>query len=295
MKILMTFLFFLSFKIISQKRIEHTIAHLKQSPSITPQPFNQQNNEVIHKFEKQLHIKLKHCNLDYFYNNVNHLNIKLSTIPFFFRAEYNIRKNKIILTDLDDIHHELFHMASSYYNGTDFCGFSQNNFGMGINEGYTQLLTERYFQDEDSYYIAEVEIVSKLEKIIGREEMEKMYFQADLFHLISSLMEYESKDKIVDFIQAVDYISLKIDNRWKPLCKKRININLQKIYLFLLKCYVKKLQIELEKQEITEKEFYKKLSIFSKELQTISDSYEDKYVVLDQEKIEKEIKSIIKK
>ena len=69
-----------------------------------------------------------------------------------------------------NIYHELFHMASSKFINKFkiYCGFRQNNIGRAINEGYTELLTYRYFSlDNSSSYTYEYLkiIVENLENI----------------------------------------------------------------------------------------------------------------------------------
>ena len=111
------------------------------------------HDKKIKNFEKQLS-KVKAFNYSFFYNNVCTLKINrhesLSKCKVFI-ADYDFVNNIINITDEKSFPHELNHMSSSYYDGDDYSGISQNDFGVGLNEGYTELLTERYSMCGESY------------------------------------------------------------------------------------------------------------------------------------------------
>ena len=134
---------------------------------------------------------------------------------------YSPRYNKISLlqnTSRNTAMHELFHMASSYYdnnkrniNQQSFSGFFQWNkdgldIGYGLNEGYTQLLTNRYSTEHynDSYKF-ETLVAEGVEEIIGQEKMQSLYLQANLKGVIDELKKYEDERTIMKFIQYLDY------------------------------------------------------------------------------------------
>lgn len=100
--------------------------------------------------------------------------------------------------------HELLHL-STLNNKKNICGFRYNNTGTALNEGYTELLTKRYFGKEkfDSY-VFELILVEVLEKIVGKENMEKYYFEMSLPDLIKDLEQYENKENIINFIKTMD-------------------------------------------------------------------------------------------
>ena len=94
----------------------------------------------------------------------------------------------------ETLYHELLHMTSSY-NSKDKkvsgflnavkTSFSKIEIGSLLNEGYTELLTKRYFKCTDNeYYKKEVLLASKIEEFIGREEMERAYFEGNLNYII---------------------------------------------------------------------------------------------------------------
>ena len=138
--------------------------------------------------------------LNCFYQNINSLIVKdnidslddllnlTDTLGIYYNQDNSIKlykKNKRAT-----LYHELFHMASSYVNNNNmFSGFSysnQNNdsrdFGDGLNEGYTDLLTKRYFGNVEVFesdYDFEILIASFIEEIVGKDVMEKLYLTAD--------------------------------------------------------------------------------------------------------------------
>ena len=108
--------------------------------------------------------------------------------------------------------HELFHVASSMvHNGTIFCGFrqtnSKENIAEGLNEGYTELLTKRYFSVPIKAYKDEIIISSLIEELVGQSFMEKCYFKMDLLSLLESLSTYSNLDETKNFLIEMDYYS----------------------------------------------------------------------------------------
>lgn len=100
----------------------------------------------------------------------------------------------------ETIFHELLHMSSAYLGkNKNAIGFQQyvhmtantEHYGHSLNEGYTELLTKRYFNrrgnDRVEYYDEEQKIALKIEKIVGREKMIELYFKADLYGVVEEL------------------------------------------------------------------------------------------------------------
>ena len=71
-------------------------------------------------------------------------------------------------------YHELLHLSSLKKGNKIF---------EPLNEGYTQLLEERYFGEADLSYYYEVKIMKILELIIGKDELEKLYFSGNFINL----------------------------------------------------------------------------------------------------------------
>ena len=122
----------------------------------------------------------------------------------------------------ETLYHELLHMTSSYISkDKDVSGFlteiktpfSKTKIGSLLNEGYTELLTKRYFKCTDNeYYKKEVLLASRIEEFIGREEMEKAYFEGNLNYIIERF-----DDAGIDglsFIQEISRPILLIDDKY---------------------------------------------------------------------------------
>ena len=174
-----------------------------------------------------------------------------------------------------NIFHELFHVASSIHNmNGKQSGFEQviekSCVGIGINEGYTQLLTERYFKDlEDSnqIYPYEVEISSLLENIIGRRTMEKLYLKVDLYGLIKRMEEYSDIKEIVKFISSLDYVSINYNNT--NLTSKEISDmdeRLDYIANYLLIIFLRKIRKEINNNKISIRDGANDILIFIKSI-----------------------------
>ena len=129
-------------------------------------------------------------NLVYFHNNIKNLKFKtkLSKVDKFFDKSmigaYNPVKNIIQIDPSNTsraLSHELLHMASTTKDfGRVYTGFAQRRniayFGYGLNEGYTELLNNRYFLDKKStIYYAEQLYAQGIEKLVGRQQMEYYY------------------------------------------------------------------------------------------------------------------------
>ncbi|MBR6113461.1 MAG: hypothetical protein IKP79_03000 [Bacilli bacterium] len=177
---------------------------------------------------------------------------------------YNIITNHITLfTDdyLDStIFHELFHVSNSMIkNGICYSGFSQSKLfgskviGVGLNEGYTEFMTEKCFKKiVDTYYAYEVIISSCLDEIVGINKMEKLYLHADLSGLIGELSRYASYEEITQFISSLDAYHNReaLGDELKP---KNTDIILKHAYdinTFVFKSYFRKLLMQYEDDEI---------------------------------------------
>ena len=221
--------------------------------------------ELFSRFANVILSKFHYVNLTNFYNNLNEIRIDLYDLrtknKYFHRGifgYYDVKKNAIKL-DEDYvsviIFHELFHMASSaYLNGNYYSGFRQyssddyTSIGKGLNEGYTQLLTERYFGHNDDFgkvYEYETFIAGKLEEIVGKFKMQELYLSANLYGLIKELNRYVSYEEIINFIRCLDFLNNNLNNKTMLIFRmdtivKRIKI----INSFLVKAYLIKLKKE---------------------------------------------------
>ncbi len=122
----------------------------------------------------------------------------------------------------ETLYHELLHMTSSYiHKNKGVSGFLneirapfyRTNIGSLLNEGYTEILTKRYFKCTDNvYYKKEVELARRIEEFIGREEMEKAYFAGDLNYIIERFNE-EGIDGL-SFIQEISSTRMLTDENY---------------------------------------------------------------------------------
>lgn len=220
-------------------------------------------------------------NLKLFYNNINGLTVVKKNFTFFniilkqARAgDYSITFNRIRVRKKDyerTIPHELFHLASAFYdfnNKIVFSGFLQYNYdfgtiiGRGLNEGYTQVIKNRYFGTSNSY-VFETHFASLLDEIIGKDRMENLYLNANLYGLVEELKKYANIEDIMRFINSFDYINLRTNNSKKI---ELIKSNSSYIARFLVDCYMKKLKILLEEEKITVFEMYNYYADFLEKL-----------------------------
>ena len=151
-------------------------------------------------------------------------------------------------------------------DGKLFTGFRQEpnigrGIGVGLNEGYTQFLTKRYFgNDVLESYEFEQAMSELLELIVGKEKMESLYFNADLFGLIQELKQYYNEEGIMQFISNMDFLS-KFNNDIRFTIAQKEE-SLKEINIFLLESYIMKCDYELKQNLIDLETFSNKLISF---------------------------------
>ena len=194
--------------------------------------------------------------LNKFYYNINKLKVvskdsNLATKRC-LEGRYSSSQNKIIIynNNIDiTIFHELFHMSTRIFkNGVLFTGFHQRSFipgyddiGYGINEGYTELLTERYFANDSDRlgYYFERFFASYIEKLIGEDKMSELYFKADILGLIDALKAYNNEETIIFIIKCLDYFSANWQNK---MCYKNNDAAITYCQFFIYDSYLKLLK-----------------------------------------------------
>lgn len=231
-------------------------------------------NEILY-FKKVMALNFDPKCLNILYTNLKNIEIKekqilLMCFIFSLGGYYIHKKNKIKIlkrSKKDVLPHELFHMASSIYDkkhNKGFSGFLQidwktgHDIGNGLNEGYTELLTSRYFNIDDvtsDEYKTSKTFAFLLEKIVGQEFMEKSYLKANLPSLITELEKYDTIENIIRFIYAWDYYfkyseykKLLLSTENKTKLKDNINECIKIIKHSLIKWYNTK-EKNTEKQE----------------------------------------------
>ena len=157
-------------------------------------------------------------NLQALYRNIKDVDIKkqspISITPY--SGLYNSKQNKITYLNKTALGHELLHMASTYYDketNINYVGFKQAKdriyIGQGLNEGYTELLNSRIYNNNKIIsYHKEVKIAKLLEFFFDDpKEMESLYFNHNLPGLIHHLEKYTSRDNIIKLLLDIDQIN----------------------------------------------------------------------------------------
>ena len=118
-----------------------------------------EEKKEIYKFIK---VVLKNFDLSVltnFYNNINDLKVEKNKNNYSNR--YYFKDNSIKYVHIPAIYHELFHMSSTHFDNhgetincysgfsfIEFKNFKMYKVGVGLTEGYTDLMTERYFKED---------------------------------------------------------------------------------------------------------------------------------------------------
>ncbi len=158
--------------------------------------------------------------------------------------------------------HELLHMASR--KNEMFSGFRQevidkqgkhHFIGSMLDEGYTEKLNENEFSKSDgkTAYSDIFPIVTGLQRIVGKDNMDKLYFNADLYSLIKYINYYENNlDSVIDLISTIDesYKEKRIEKRYEKIDKAKEKI---------CDIYLNKLELQLKLGQLTQDEFDKKV------------------------------------
>ena len=236
-------------------------------------------------------LKDPNVNLSNFKRNMESIKIKDindSEIGQIYDAEafYDYFDNEVFCNDEPNaatLIHELIHMASTYY-GEDakhvrYCGFLQEKFGhqigVGITEGYTELLSKRYFNQKkyEKYisdsYVMKMNMVKNLEKIVGKETLTKLYFNSDLKGLIKELKKYNDLESIIKFIKYLDITALDLMHKKSRISKRKYQEYVNYCFEFLIHSYISKLRTQVFNREIDQSQFEDKLNSFIEELNKI--------------------------
>lgn len=225
------------------------------------------------KFKKKLEKNFSYGDLHNFYYNSEWVKVYKNSLnlnpfdPIFGAYDHINNKLYFIKNNFKEaINHELFHLSSTDFDSpNESSGFSIDvngrTFCEGINEGYTDLLTQRYFgEDIEDSYCNEAKLANNLEKIIGKRKMEKLYLNADVFSLIKLLKKYYDIDEIEQFLINVDVLYLYDFDCLSEDEANKINQIVEDCICFLLKGYCKVLKDTNEstkmKQHLIENYFY---------------------------------------
>jgi hypothetical protein len=163
---------------------------------------------------------------------------------------YNSKENRIVIfKDIPKvIFHELMHMSSTIITENKrYCGF-YNQIGRGINEGYTQYLTEKFFPEEfekkeEEIYKLETNYAMKTAMLIGEDKMTELYFKANLHGLVEEISKYSNKKDTIEFINCIDKINTFSHSKNPFLIMKNevIDSCMDYIFDFLVQAYSNKI------------------------------------------------------
>ena len=267
-------------------------------------------------FKKKVSRSINRKFLNTFYKNIDGLTITCEDIKKEKKQLLEVKgcyyqcDNKVLLSKKiksDTIYHELFHVASSITNkGNTYSGFNQYFFykgkwydiAEGINEGYTQLLTERYFPSKKtqlSSYPFEKEIALCIENIIGKRKLEQFYFTNDLESLSNELKLYtNSPNEIDELILKTDYITKYLYNKLDIEELIKVKKYIKYVSFLLIKLKVNQLIEEVDNEKISSKEFNKSLIHYITGLSKTIKVGINKFYYIDIKEVENYLNEVLK-
>ncbi|MBQ8132693.1 MAG: hypothetical protein IJ193_09395 [Bacilli bacterium] len=197
--------------------------------------------------------------------------------------------------------HELIHMSSSVDKvGT---GFHQSNIekspvtslGRGINEGYTEKLNQEYFSKyiDRGVYDYEIVLAGGIERIVGKKEMQKLYFNADLRGLLRGINHYvNDMNKVANLIYDID----KLDSIRNEIKRED---EYQRLRNEISEIYSKKLDLEYSLNLINEEQYERKKFFYIDQFVERGIAYSDNVKMIEKSAIywieDGPIKDFIKK
>lgn len=178
---------------------------------------------------------------------------------------YRISENAVYLwKDYSFVlYHELFHVASTPRTADSemsITGFDQKindkTIGQSLNEGYTNLLTKKYFDKNTIFYSSyyfESNVAEIIEEVIGQNKMLKYFSTANLSGLINELTKYASLNEVIQFLinfekECKNFYSFSNGNYV-------FNKRAKEMHKFLLGSYMKKLSYDILNGEIYEEDY----------------------------------------
>ena len=122
------------------------------------------------------------------------------------------------------------------------------------------MILYRLFNVESDYisYQYEIEIAKILEEILSQEIMINLYFNANLYELVSILEKYHKKENIIDFITNLDEIYNLQDHSQKN--KSNIFRCHHKIMNFITELYFNKLKEDILSNNLNKEEYLYKIN-----------------------------------
>lgn len=155
-------------------------------------------------------------NLKSVYRNLKTLKIERNFIMRIkgVTGRYNSVENRIQYALKNSIGHEFLHMASRYYDpkskeeNSGFCQYKEPmTIGLGLDEGYTELLASRIYNKNHKVtaYHKEVRVARLFELFFDNpKEMENYYFNHNLPGFIHHMEQYAPREEIIKLLQEMD-------------------------------------------------------------------------------------------
>lgn len=220
------------------------------------EPTDFTKKERIKPYLEELKKHVNEEDLKTAYKNIATLRIrKIYFMPFPISGAYDSKRNKLIFKKKKIIGHEFLHMASSVYDKTKkiiLSGFCQRRkgavIGVGLNEGYTELLNRRLFTELNGKrtlaYQTLVEVTELIEMFYeDKKKMSHHYFTNNLPAVIEELSKYMPKEEAINTIVEMDKILIAYESSFGTAdLKKALNLKYK-----LLDIYKQTHPNELEK------------------------------------------------
>lgn len=223
----------------------------------------------ISEFVKNLSLEELVC----LYNNVikREFAIKFAPILSFINGRfgyYDFKTNNITYyLSTDAVMHEFIHLASSNIKKTNnitykSSGFariiesdSTNYFGIGLTEGYADLLTLRLLNKKSDFASAYSDLV-KITKIIelffkDKDELRKMFFRNDINAFLEHMSSYVGKKSAIKLVAAMDIVRDREKDYKKSEKKDITNMLIEDLSTILIST-VKDKSVLLELKDILE-------------------------------------------
>lgn len=165
------------------------------------------------------------------------------------KGGYLIDENELIVNEnaeKERLIYSLLKMASSHKRGNLYAeGFRRYqksdegkiacDIGLSLSDAYTSILFNRFYDGSELDNRENIAISAALaiEKLVGRHNMETMYFNGALDQLIEKLSEYAPKTEIISLLKKLDMVE-SIDLNSKNLALKLMSLTTYKEIILLL-------------------------------------------------------------
>lgn len=215
-------------------------------------PLIKKENIEIYNFINKLLQNTKIDNLKNLILNFPYITIKYHSASYdpSISGTYNGKTKEIHIYNRDNkvsLHHELLHASSAdiRFMNIGFKIVLKNGliFGKGLNEGYTELLNNRFFNYTSTSYNYLQKLAKQIENLCtDKENMIEYYFNADIFSLISELIPKISLKEIIDILVDMDMLLYNENKSYLEYLKIK-----EKIWFIQNKNKVKKLLVKSKK------------------------------------------------